>query len=61
MRAQKVISKLLNSTKSSRIILAIVISTIGFSVGFYQYMDSTMNSKAFFLDSSLHACPPWPD
>jgi hypothetical protein len=61
MLAQKVISKVLNITKSSRILLSIVISVVGFSVGFYQYMDSSKCSKTFFLDSSLQACPPWPD
>ena len=61
MLAQKIISKLLNITKSSRFFFGLIVALVGFSAGFCQYVDFFKSSKSSFLDSSLHASPPWPD
>jgi hypothetical protein len=61
MLVQKIISRVLNNKKSSKFFLVIIICTIGSSISFYKNMDLLQGSKAFFLDSSLQAAPPWPD
>ncbi len=61
MLVQKFISKVLNNKKYSKFILVMIVCVIGSSISFYKNMDLLKGSKAFFLDSSLQAVPPWPD
>jgi hypothetical protein len=58
---QKVISKVLNITKSSRFLGVFFFSVIGFSIGSYQYLDLPKFGKILFTDSTVQASPPWPE
>ena len=61
MLTQKLISNLLNITKSSRFVLAVTFSVVGFSIGCYQYLDMPKCGKILFTDNNVQCCPPWPD